>query len=403
MTSCFSDINQDTHVTNIADMLTLIENGEIYAPEPQGQRDLLLVGDRIARLGEIDRRAVEATGLELAVIDATGCLVAPGLIDPHEHLTGGSGEQGFSTQTPEIFLGELVSAGITTVVGCLGVDTTTKTMPDLLARAKALGEEGLTAYIYTGGYNVPPTTLTGSVRNDILFVNEVIGAGEIAISDLRATEPDVESLARLVTDAYVGGMLSKKAGITHFHVGDAKRRLEPLRRLLDEHDVEPAWLYPTHVERSAALMEEAVELTRRGVTIDVDTVEEDLAKWLGFYLDRNGDATRLTASSDASISSPRTLYNQVRDCIINGRFAIESVLRLVTSNTARVLKLGNKGSVAVGKDADVVVIRKGTLELKEVIACGRRLMIDGEVVVAEKFLTNSNRRISLVGKKDGGE
>jgi beta-aspartyl-dipeptidase (metallo-type) len=384
-------------------MLTLIENGEIYAPEPQGRKDVLLAADRIARIGEIDRRAVEALGLELAVIDATGCLVTPGLIDPHEHLTGGSGEQGFSAQTPEIFLSELISAGITTVVGCLGVDTTTKTMPALLARAKALHEEGLTAFIYTGGYNVPPTTLTGSVRNDLLFVEEVIGAGEIAISDLRAAEPDVESLARLVTDAYIGGMLSKKAGITHFHVGDGKRRLEPLRRLLEEYEVEPAWLYPTHVERNEALMEEAVELTKRGVTVDIDTVEEDLAKWLAFYLERGGDIARLTASSDASISSPHTLYSQVRDCIINGRFAVETVLRLVTSNTARVLKLDGKGSLAAGKDADVLLIRKGSLELREVIACGRRLMSDDEFVVTQRFLEESNRTISLSGNKGVGK
>jgi beta-aspartyl-dipeptidase (metallo-type) len=384
-------------------MLTLIENGEIYAPQPQGRCDVLLVGDRIARIGAIDRRAVEGLGLELNVIDATGCLVTPGLIDPHEHLTGGSGEQGFSTQTPEIFLGELISAGITTVVGCLGVDTTTKTMPGLLARARALREEGLTAFIYTGGYNVPPTTLTGSVRKDILFVDEVIGAGEIAISDLRATEPDVESLARLATEAYVGGMLSRKAGITHFHVGDVKSGLEPLRTLLDQYAVEPAWLYPTHVERSRALMEEAVELTRRGVTIDVDTVEEDLARWLKFYLDRGGDALRLTASSDASISSPLTLYKQVRDCITSHGLAIELVLPLVTSNTAGVLKLDGKGRLAAGKDADVLVLRKGSLEIREVIARGRRMMRDGEVIVSERFLKDSNRIISITGDKSGGE
>jgi beta-aspartyl-dipeptidase (metallo-type) len=383
-------------------LLTLIKNGEIYAPEPQGRSDLLLVGGRIARIGEADERALGALGLETVIIDATDCLVTPGFIDPHEHLAGGSGERGFATQTPEIFLSELVAAGITTVVGCLGVDATTKTMPALLARAKSLREEGLTAFVYTGGYNVPPTTLTGSVRNDLLFVDEVIGAGEIAVSDLRATEPDARELARLVADAYVGGMLSQKAGVTHFHVGDGKRRLEPLRRLLDEYEVEPAWLYPTHVERSEALMEEALELTGRGVTVDIDTVDEDLARWLGFYFERGGDAARLTVSSDASISSPRTLYEQIRDCVVNHRFALERVLPLVTSNTARVLKLGGKGSLAAGKDADVLVLHKRSLELKELIAGGRRLMKDGAVVVAERFLGDSNRRISLSGKKGDG-
>src|SRR4051794_39797009 len=203
-------------------MLTLIKDGQVYDPKPLGQTSILLVDGKIGRVGEVDQAALERSGLELQVIDAEGCLVTPGLIDPHEHLLGGSGEKGFSTQTPEIFLSELIQGGITTVVGCLGVDTTTKTMPGLLARAKAINEEGLTAHVYTGGYRVPATTLTGSVRNDILFVQEVIGAGEIALSDLRALEPDEREVARLVSDAYAGGILSRKAGITHFHLGDGK-------------------------------------------------------------------------------------------------------------------------------------------------------------------------------------
>src|SRR3712207_1367609 len=166
-------------------MLTLIENGEVYAPEPAGRQSVLVIGGRVEKMGEVDRRAVEAAGLELEVIDASGCVVTPGLIDPHEHIAGGSGEEGFASQTPEIHASEIVSAGVTTVVGCLGVDTTTKTLPGLLARAKALKGEGLSAFVWTGGYNVPPTTLTGSVREDVMYVEEVIGAGEVAVSDER--------------------------------------------------------------------------------------------------------------------------------------------------------------------------------------------------------------------------
>jgi beta-aspartyl-dipeptidase (metallo-type) len=77
------------------------------------------------------------------------------------------------------------------------------------------------------------------------------------------------------------------------------------------------------------------------------------------------------------------------------------VLRLVTSNTARVLKLDRKGSLDAGKDADVLVLRKGSLELRDVIAGGLRLMRDGQVVVNEGFLEESNRTISLSGNKSG--
>lgn len=380
-------------------MLTLIQNGEVYAPEYKGRQDVLLINDKVAKIGEVNRRAVEALGIGLDVIDATGRLITPRLLDPHEHLTGGSGEKGFSTRTPEIYLHEIIAAGITTVVGCLGVDTTTKTMAGLLARAKGLREEGLTAFIYSGGYNVPPTTITGSIRDDILFITEVIGAGEIAISDLRATEPAAGELARLVSDAYVGGLLSGKAGVTHLHVGNGKGRLSVLRTLLDEYDVEPSWLYPTHVERNQALMEEAVALTRRGVTVDIDTVEEDLPKWLRFFVDAGGDLSRLTVSSDASIPSPRNLYEQVRSCVVEHGFPIEQVLAIVTSNTARLLKLEGKGRLQEGKDADVLVLNRGSLEIDRVIAGGRMMVVNGEPIVTEQSLEASNRRIILRGKK----
>ena len=380
-------------------MLTLIENGEIYAPGPAGRQSVLVVGGKIGKIGAVDRRAVEATGLELEVIDASGCVVTPGFIDPHEHIAGGSGEEGFASQTPEIHASEIVSAGITTVVGCLGVDTTTKTLPGLLARAKALKEEGLSAFVWTGGYNVPPTTLTGSVREDIMYVEEVIGAGEVAVSDERSTDPSPRELARLADDAHAGGVLSGKAGVTHFHVGEGESRLQPLRDLIDDYRTPPAWLYPTHVERSEALMLEAVELARRGSYVDVDTVEEDLHVWLRFYLEHGGPPGQLTASSDASISSPRTLYRQVRACVLEHGFALERVLPCVTSNAARVLKLAGKGELAEGKSADVLVMRRESLEIREVIAGGRRMVRDGELVFREKFLEGSNRRVRLEGAR----
>src|SRR3954465_5991477 len=170
-------------------MLTLIEGGDVYAPEHLGRQSILLVDGKIGRVGDVDRAAVEAVGLDVDVIDASGCLVCPGFIDPHEHLLGGSGEEGFSTQTPEITLSEIVTAGITTVVGVLGVDTTMKTMAGLLARVKGLKEEGLSAFLWSGGYNVPPSSVTHSIRNDMMFIEEVVGAGEVAIADHRGLCP----------------------------------------------------------------------------------------------------------------------------------------------------------------------------------------------------------------------
>jgi beta-aspartyl-dipeptidase (metallo-type) len=378
-------------------MHTLIENGEVYAPRRLGRRSVLLAEQRIAALGRVNRAALGSLGVEHEIVDAEGCLVTPGWIDPHIHLLGGSGEEGFSTQTPEFFVDEIVRYGFTTVVGCLGVDTTMKTMAGLLAKAKALEEEGLNAKIWTGGYNVPPTSLLSSVRDDIMFVDEVLGVGEIAISDKRGMEPSPHDLARLMHDAYVGGMLAKKAGLTHFHVGEGDRRLAKLRQLLDETDVQPEWMYVTHIERSEALMHEAIELAGRGAAVDIDTVAGDLAKWLRFYLDHGGDPDQLTLSSDASVNSPRAFAEQVCDCIVNHGFPVEQVLPLVTSNTARILKWDEKGTLERGKMADVLVLERDTFKLRHVWSKGRCMVRDGELVARAAWLKDSKREIVLEG------
>jgi beta-aspartyl-dipeptidase (metallo-type) len=381
-------------------MLTLIENGEIYAPAPGGKSSILLGAGKILKIGEISRQTVESLHIELDVIDATDCIVTPGFIDPHDHLLGGSGEKGFASQTPEIYPSELVGAGITTVIGLLGVDTTMKTMAGLLAKAKALKEEGMSAYLWTGGYDVPPTNIIGTPRNDIMFIEEVIGSGEIAISDERSTDHVPQQLAKLVIDTHNGGMLAKKAGVTHFHVGHGEQRLKPLTNLLDEFDViKPEWLYPTHITRSEDLMLEAIELAKRGSFVDIDTVDEDLPKWFKFYLDKGGLPEKLTVSTDASITSPYNLLEQLRACVIEHKFPLEQVLTCVTANTAQVLHLEQKGKLEEGKDADVLVLRRENLEIKDVIAGGRRLMKSGRLAFKEKFLMESNREINLKGEK----
>lgn len=81
-------------------MLTLIENGEVYDPAPIGSPSILVDMGKIIRVGDVDPRGLDLLKVEYEIIDASGCVVTPGLIDPHCHLLGGSGESGFSTQSP---------------------------------------------------------------------------------------------------------------------------------------------------------------------------------------------------------------------------------------------------------------------------------------------------------------
>ena len=380
-------------------MITLLRNGEVYAPAHLGRRDVLLTDGKIGKVGPVDPRAVEALGIDHEIVDVGGCVVAPGFIDPHQHLLGGSGEMGCSTQPPEFFVDDIVRWGITTVVGCLGADTTMKTMAGLLAKVKGLKEEGLNAYAWTGGYDVPPVSIMESPREDIMFIEEVIGVGEVAISDTRALPSQARELARAAVHAHVGGSLARKAGLTHVHVGEGPRRLAPLREVLENFDVEPSWFYPTHVERGEALMREAIQLAGIGMAVDVDVVEGELAKWLRFYLDHGGDPSQLTVSTDAAISSPRSLYDELCKAI-RGRVApMEQLLAFVTSNPARILRLEEKGTVEKGKIGDLVVLDRETLEIRHVLSRGEWMVRDGAVCARPKFLKESSRTISLQGEE----
>lgn len=380
-------------------MLTLIENGEVYAPEPRGRAPVLLLGDKIAKIGDIDRRRAESLGLPVEVIDAKAGPVIPGILDPHIHLTGGSGEESFASRTPELQLSEIVPWGITTVVGCLGVDATTRVPAALLAKVKGLAEQGLTAYFYTGYYSLPPATLTGSIRNDLMFVAEVIGLGEVAISDERSPQPDVRELARAVIDAKVGGMLSGKAGVTHFHMGELPERMAPLRALLDDHHIAPEVIYPSHVHRTPELLEEAVDLSQRGCFVDMDAAEQDLGKHVRRYLEQGGRPDRLTLSSDSDSNSPKNLFLKWRATVQEHKVPLECALPFVTANAAEVLKLKGKGRLEPGRDADLVVLERGSLEIVEVIARGKRMVRGKQLAEEEQFLEQSDREIELVGKK----
>jgi beta-aspartyl-dipeptidase (metallo-type) len=366
-------------------MLTLIRNGALLAPAPAGIQSLLLVGGRIARWGAVEEAALAALGLPFEVVDASGCVVVPGLVDPHQHLIGAGGEQGFSSRMPEVRVEQLLLAGITTVVGCLGTDTVTRQLGALVGKARQLTEQGVTALLYTGGFPVPPRTLMGSVEEDLVFIDCMIGVGEVAISDVRSSQPTLEELARLVSSALVGGRTAGKAGVTHFHAGPGRARLSLLHALLDQHEVVPESLYVTHANRDEALLDDAIALSRRGCFVDMDTVDGGLGRWIRYYLEHGGVPDRLTVSSDAHTAgaTPAQLHAELAASVREHGLSLDQVLPCFTSNPAAVLKLHRKGRLAPGMDADVLVMDEKTLEPRHVFTGGRWRVREGRIFKAE--------------------
>ena len=384
-------------------MVTVIRNAKVYQPEYAGVKDILVMNGKIAAVGE-NLKADFGGCVEVEELDAEGMAAVPGFIDSHEHIMGGGGEGGFATRTPEANLKDLISNGITTVVGCIGTDSVARDMTALLAKAHALEAEGITAYAYTGSYRVPVQTLTDSLMKDIMMLDKVIGVGEVAVSDHRSSQPSFEEFARIAADARVAGMLSGKAGIVNVHLGDSARKMDLIERVIHETEILASQFLPTHVNRNAALFENCLELAKEGLTIDF-TGNEDIDYWeticdevrvcrgIRRLLDLGISSDRFTISSDGQGSMPvfnaageyqgigigkaSCLLKEVRECVQKEGIPLEIAVKGITSNVASVLKLGAKGRLKAGFDADICLLAEDTLELKTVMARGQLVVRDG--------------------------
>ena len=385
-------------------MIDLLRNADLYAPESRGLAHLLVAGETIVWVGSAPPTLPPTLGVREH--DLEGHRVIPGLIDCHVHLTGGGGEAGPNTRVPALGLSRLTRGGVTTAVGVLGTDDTVRTPAELVTAARGLIADGLSAYCYTGGYHVPPVTVTGSVRGDMVLIDLIVGVGELAISDHRSSQPTLDELLRVAGDAHVGGLMAGKAGIVHLHVGEGPRGLDLVRQAIKRSEIPAAVFNPTHVNRRKALFDEALALVREGCTIDITAfpVAEGEDAWpaseaLTRYLAAGLPPERVTVSSDGGgclpsfdedgrvtamdVGSPSALGDTLKELLASGQ-PLERVLPAFTSSPARLLMLPRKGRLAAGSDADLVVLdSEGGIQ--DVMARGKWCVRGGRPLIQGAF------------------
>lgn len=290
----------------------------------------------------------------------------------------------------------LTKFGVTTVIGCLGTDGIGRDMCALVAKTKGLREQGMSAWCYTGSYQVPVRTLTDGITKDIMMIEEIIGTGEIAISDHRSSQPTFEEFARLTADTRLGGILSGKAGIVNVHLGDSPRCMDLIDRVIEETEIPASQFLPTHVNRNEMLFQKAIEYALKGGAVDF-TGNEDIDYWeticdevrvckgIKRMLDAGVDPKHITISSDGQGSLPifnkkgeflgmgvgqsSCLLKEVKECVEKAGIPLETAISTITANPAEILSLKGKGKIQEGFDADLCVLDQG-LEIREVIARG---------------------------------
>ncbi len=345
--------------------MILIKNISVFQPNALGLKDVLVAGEKIVAIeSSIDIKSL--SNIDITVIDGTSKKLIPGLIDAHAHIAGAGGEGGPSTRTPEMHLSHMLDGGITTIVGCLGTDGFTRSLEGVLMKVKALKAEGVSAFMYTGSYQVPTPTLLGDVARDIALIEEVIGIGEIALSDHRSSCPTVHELMRLVEHARVGGMLGGKAGIANIHLGDAKNPFQPIYDAVNQSELKLTQFFPTHCSRNHYLFEDAkkygvkgyVDLTASSYPYDMEN-EIKPSKAIGELI---------LVSID--MGYPISVFSELKDAVLQEKMPLDLALKVLTSNLADILKLKSKGRIEVGKDADLVVL-DNNWEISDLIARGQ--------------------------------
>lgn len=384
--------------------MILIEKTNVYIPEDIGQTNILIGGGKILAIGP-DLIGTQLSKLNIEIIDGSGLKTIPGLIDGHVHIAGSGGEGGPATRTPELQLSQMLRAGVTSVIGLLGTDGMTRNLEGVLMKVKSLRAEGVSAWMYTGAYQVPTPTILGDVGRDISLIDEIIGVGEVAISDHRSSEPSVRELIRMAVHARIGGMFSGKSGIVNLHIGDRKNPFELIYKAVEQSDLKFTQFLPTHCNRNDHLLAEAktygktgyvdltaypkkfgyeknkasravVELLDAGVPLNHITVTSDACGSLPVF--EGGELVKL------GIGSPDAIFHTLIELVEDEGLPLEKALAVLTSNPADILKLTNKGRITVGRDADLVLLN-GKNEIEYLFANGVMMTRKGELIKKGTF------------------
>ncbi len=360
-------------------MITLFKKANVYSPDFIGTMDVLTGGKTILDIAE---NIIPPTGVEVDVINCEGLDLMPGLIDAHVHITGGGGEGGPASRMPELEISMMVDGGVTTVIGCLGTDGITRSVDSVLMKVKTIRAKGMSAWMYTGAYQVPTPTITGDITRDIALIEEVIGVGEIAISDHRSSAPTIAELSKLAGHARVAGMIGGKAGIINFHMGDARNPFKPIHDIVANTELNYRQFVPTHINRNEYIFEDAKEYGKKGY-VDITTSsypyyqDEEIKPSVALreLLNSGVPIEHITFTSDScgslptfdhetgeliriDMGYPDSVLREIKESVFDEKIPLQTALKVATSNPATILKLHSKGFIKKGFDADILLLDK---------------------------------------------
>ncbi len=355
-----------------ADADIAITGGRVFLPETREFRalDVLVVDNEIAALPE---DASDAIGPETTRISADGRVVMPGLIDAHTHVD--------TVQSLENAYHHVLASGTTTVV------------TESSALGSLFGADGVEALLAATAY------LPITVRMTVPSMPLVDTFGERRASEAGSSGgvADAVALVDLLADDRVVGVgetdwvhvVGRESGLDGLYER-ARQEGKPICGHGAGCRDEKLTAFATLVDNDheAISGEGMVDRVERGIhTIGrYGTVRDDI--------DALADAVGRIGPSELSLSTdgmwPRDLLDEgamdavVRQTIEAGVDPVDT-LRMATLNPARHFGLDDRGSLAPGNVADVVIVDDlEAMNVTTVLSGGEVVVRNEEILVAPR-------------------
>ncbi len=313
--------------------------------------DVVIHGDRIAAIG---------SGYEAEeVVDVSGKFVMPGFIEGHIHIES-------SMLSPRRFAEAVSRLGTTTVIA------------DPHEIANVLGLEGIKFMIDDS--EGLPVDIFFMAPSCVPATNMETSGAVLTADDLRKLkdEPRVLGLAEMMN--FPGVVLGLPDVLEKLAVFDLKDGHAPLLSGKDLNAYIAAGIYSDHECENP---EEALEKLRRGVHVMVreGTGARNLDALIGIVNENNWAFLSLVSDDrhPGTIVDEGHLNYLIRRAMDKGVSLVNSV-RMATINTARYFRLHDRGGIAPGKIADIVVAEE-LPDVLHVIKSGRFVLRDGKPVV----------------------
>ena len=332
----------------------MIKNGRILDPA-QGKDT---VGDLYIHKGHIAAKGGATPHADTLIVDATGCIVTPGLIDMHVHIFQFQGEEG---AFPDTF----ASSGVTTLVdaGSTGVDTFSVFCGHVLRRSRAhtyamlnVSAAGLPTECWHE--NVDPRHFAPERVRDLVAEHP----GRIVALKIRMSREIVGPLGYKPLEAALD--MAETMGLPLVvHTPNPPGDAEDLVAMLRSGDVYAHAYNPygsTLLDASGAVKPAFRKARERGVIIDSSSarrfssfpivraaLEQDFAP--------DVISTDITAASQYNLHVHSMPY--VMTYFLGLGMPLPEVVRAATAAPARVLGLTGRGTLAPGSVADVAIFR----------------------------------------------